>query len=61
MGFENRVDLLGSWNLLAVEYAAAQLIDHADSQTAIVLDLLARLRDGQVGKHVFAARFAGCP
>src|SRR5271166_3654421 len=26
VGFENRIDLLGSWNLLAVEHAAARLI-----------------------------------
>jgi len=28
MGLENRIDLLGSWNLFAVENAAARLIDH---------------------------------
>src|SRR5258708_32915581 len=61
MGLENRIDLLGSWNLFAVENAAARLIDHTGSEATKVLDLLAHLRDSQVGDHIFAARFAGLP
>jgi hypothetical protein len=56
MGFENRIELLDRWNLLAVEHTAARLISHTG-----VLDLLARLRDRQIGDHIFAARFAGPP
>src|SRR5216684_5565117 len=37
MGLENRIDLLGSWNLFAVENAAARLIDHTGSQATKVL------------------------
>jgi len=51
MRLENRIDLLGSGHLLAVENAATRLIDHTASQTAKVLDLLPRLRDSQVGKR----------
>src|ERR1700716_2114420 len=61
MRLENRIDLLGSWNLFAVENAAARLIDHTGSQATKVLDLLAYLRHSQVGDHIFAARFAGLP
>src|SRR5882762_1403486 len=61
MGLENRIDLLGSWNLFAVEHAAARLIDHTGSQVTKVLDLLAYLRDSQVGDDIFTARFAGLP
>src|SRR5271165_3984251 len=59
MGLEDRIDLLGVGNLLAAEHTAASLIDHPASQAAKVLDLLARLRDDEVGKHVLAARLAG--
>src|SRR5258708_18970327 len=52
MGFENRIELLGSWNLLAVEHTAARLIDHTGSQTTKVLDLLARFPDHHVGDHM---------
>ena len=61
MGLENRIELLGTWNLLAVEHTATRLIDHAGSQSTKVLDLLARLRDSQIGDHIFAAHFAGLP
>src|SRR5258705_6008973 len=61
MGFENRIELLGSWNLLAVEHTAARLIDHTGSQTTKVLDLLARFRDHHVGDHISAMRLAGIP
>src|SRR6266851_1615301 len=61
MGLENRIDLLGSWNLFAVENAAARLIAHTRSQATKVLDLLAYLRHSQVGDHIFTARFAGLP
>src|SRR5712691_6058893 len=54
MGLENRIDLLGTWNLFAVEHAAARLIDHTGSQVTKVLDLLARLRDSQIGDDIFA-------
>jgi hypothetical protein len=47
--------------LLAVEHAAARLIDDTGSQATKVLDLLARLRDRQLGDEIFAARFAGLP
>src|SRR5450631_248323 len=59
MGLKDRIDLLGGWNLLAVEHTAARLIDHTVSKATEVLDLLARLRDRQIGDHIFAARFAG--
>jgi hypothetical protein len=61
MGLKNRIELLGGRNLFAVEHTAARLIDHTGSQATKVLDLLARLRDRQIGDHVFAARFAGLP
>src|SRR6476659_3125896 len=61
MGFENRIQLLDRWNLLAVEHSAARLISHTGAQSTKVLDLLARLRDRQIGDHIFAARFAGPP
>ena len=48
MGLKNRIELLDSWNLLAVEYTAARLINHTVSETTKVLDLLARLRDRQI-------------
>src|SRR3979409_1440724 len=61
MGFENRIELLDRWNLLAVEHTAARLTNHTNSQSTKVLDLLAHLRDRQIGDHIFAARFAGPP
>src|SRR6266576_1066429 len=61
VGLKNRIELLDSWNLLAVEHTAARLIRHTNSQSTKVLDLLARLRDRQIGDHIFAARFAGPP
>src|SRR5712691_12284673 len=61
VGLKNRIELLDSWNLLAVEYTAARLINHTVSETTKVLDLLARLRDRQIGDHTFAARFTGLP
>src|SRR6266851_1803308 len=48
-------------NSIAVENAAARLIDHTGSQATKVLDLLAYLRHSQVGDHIFTARFAGLP
>src|ERR1700674_1563472 len=59
MRLENRIKLLGSRNLLAVEHTATRLIDHTGSQATKVHDLLARLRDSQIGDQIFAARFAG--
>src|SRR5262249_28922611 len=59
LGSEGGIDLLGSCQLFAIEYAAARLIDYAGPQTTIVCDLLAEARDGQVGKQVFAAPLAG--
>src|SRR6476659_1212051 len=61
MGFENRIELLDRWNLLAVEHTAARLISHTGAQSTKVLDLLAHLCDRQIGDHIFAARFAGPP
>jgi hypothetical protein len=61
MGLKDRIDLLASWNLFAVEHTAARLINHTVAQTAEVLDLLAQLRDSQFGDGVFAARFTGLP
>src|SRR6266576_6444883 len=61
MGLKNRIELLDSWNLLAVEHTAARLINHTVSKTTKVLDLFARFRDSQIGDHIFAARFAGPP
>jgi hypothetical protein len=46
-------------DLVAVEHTAARLIDDTGSQATKVLDLLARLRDHQIGDHIFSARFAG--
>ena len=40
VGLEDRIDLFGRWYLLAVEHAAARLIDHTGSQATKVLDLL---------------------
>src|SRR3984893_18817704 len=59
MGFEDGIDLFGVGNLLSVEHAAARLIDHMASKSAIVLDVLAYVFDGDVGKHILAARLAG--
>jgi hypothetical protein len=56
---KNRIELLDRWNLLAAKHTAARLIDHTGSQATKVLDLLARLRDRQIGNQIFAARFAG--
>jgi len=61
MGLENRIELLGTWNLLAVEHATARLIEHTDSLATKVLDLLVLLPDSQIGDHIFSARFAGLP
>src|ERR1700758_4991723 len=44
MGFENRIDLLGVGNLLAIENTAARLINHLASQITIMLDLLSVFR-----------------
>jgi hypothetical protein len=38
MWFENRVDLLGVGNLLALEHTSACLIDHSVCQAAVVLN-----------------------
>src|SRR5258707_3599167 len=38
VGLKNRIELLDSWNLLAVEHTAARLINHAGSQSTKVLD-----------------------
>src|ERR1700752_3040524 len=59
VGLKNRIELLDRWNLLAVEHTATRLINHPVSQATKVLDLLAHLRDRQLGEHIFAARFAG--
>jgi hypothetical protein len=61
MGLENRIELLGRWNLLAIEYTPARLIYHASSEIAKMLDLLARLRDSQIADHICATRFVGLP
>src|SRR3981189_777954 len=61
VGLEDRIERLGRRNLLAVGHTAARLIDHAGSQLAKVLDLLARLRDSQFGNLIRAARFTGLP
>jgi hypothetical protein len=61
VGLKNRIELLVRWNLLAVKHTAARLISHTRAQSTKVLDLLARLRDSQIGDHIFAARFAGLP
>src|SRR5262249_7523017 len=61
MGLENRIDLLGSRNLLAIEHTTARLIDHTSPEVTKVFDLLACLRDRQIGDHILAARSAGLP
>src|SRR6266481_4539875 len=38
VGFENRIELLGTGNLLTVEHTAARLIDDTGSQVTKVLD-----------------------
>src|SRR5271168_5287786 len=60
-GSKDRIDLLASWNLFAVEHTAARLINHTVAQTAEVLNLLAQLRDSQFGDGIFDARFTGLP
>src|ERR1700676_4143340 len=42
VGLKNRIELLDSWNLLAVEHTAARLINHTVSKTTKMLDLFAR-------------------
>src|SRR5215470_5519784 len=59
MRFEDGIDLFGVGHLLAVEHAAACLIDDAASQIRIMCDLAADIGDGDIGKHVFATRRAG--
>src|SRR5215472_12900582 len=59
MRFEDGIDLFSVGYLLAIEHAAARLIDDAASQLTIVRDLVTDIRDGQIGKHVLAVRRAG--
>src|SRR5262249_39340601 len=59
VGLEDGIDLLDICQLLAVEYAAACLIDYSVSQTTIVFDLFPEASDRQVGKQAFAAPLAG--
>src|SRR6266550_8294450 len=60
VGLKNRIELLDSWNLLAVEHTAARLIRHTNSQSTKVLDLFARFRDSQIGNHIFARALRVC-
>jgi hypothetical protein len=59
VGIKDLIELLSSWNLLAAKHTVARLINHSNSKIAKVLDLLAKLRDSQIGDDVFAARFSG--
>src|SRR5215471_5019838 len=59
MRFEDGIDLLGVGHLLAIEHAAARLIDDTASQVTIVRDRVTDIRDGQIGKHVLAVRRTG--
>src|SRR5450755_3345380 len=60
-GSKIEIELLSSWNLLAVKHTTARLINHSNSKIAKVLDLLAKLSDSQIGDDVFATRFSGPP
>lgn len=42
VGFKNRIELLGSRNLLAIEHTAARLIDHTGPQITKALSKIAR-------------------
>lgn len=59
MDFENRIDFLFGWNLLSVEHAPAALIDDAQTELAVVLDLPSKLADHQVVHQVNGALIFG--
>ena len=59
VGFKDRVDLLGAWNLLSLEHAAAALIDDAGTELAVVIDLASKLADDQVVHQVNGALIFG--
>ena len=59
MRLEDRTNFLGIGDLLAIEHAAARLIDHTLAKTTIMRDLVAQSVDRHGGKEVFAAQFAG--
>src|SRR6266850_7868293 len=58
---EDREDLLGVWHPLALDHAAARLVDHATSQPAVVVDLLSQPLDRQVAEQILAARLTELP
>jgi hypothetical protein len=58
-GFEDRIDFLGIGDLLAIEHAAARLIDHTLDKTTIVCNLVAKGVNRHGGKEALAARLAG--
>src|ERR1700686_3222569 len=59
MRLEDRIDLLGIGDLLAVEDAAARLVDHTLAETAIMRDLVAQRVDRHGGKRVLAVHPGG--
>jgi hypothetical protein len=59
MRLENRLDFLGIGPLLAIEHAAARLIDHSLAETAIVGDLVANGVNRHRSKRVLAEQLGG--
>ena len=57
--FEDRIDFLLGWNLLSLEHAPAALIDDAQAELAVVLDLPSKLADHQVVHQVNGALIFG--
>src|SRR5258708_13121771 len=59
MGLEDRIDFLGIGDLLAIEHAAARLIDHALAKTTIMRDLVAKGVNRHPAKKAPPAQFSG--
>src|SRR5882762_1063325 len=59
MGLEDRIDLLGIGDPLAIEHAAARLVDHTLAETAIMRDVVADIVERQPGKRVLAMHLGG--
>jgi len=57
--FEDRVDFLLGWNLLSLKYAPAALIDDAQTELAVVIDLASKLADHQIIYQVNGALIFG--
>ncbi len=57
--FEDRIDFLLGWNLLSLKYAPAALIDDAQTELAVVIDLASKLADHQIIYQVNGALIFG--